>query len=405
MRAILRLRLLADRRSPAGSLGAARLVAARAALDEGRGHGAPVLLRIGLGGLPRAAGAVAALESAAARAPVRPRQARVFWGLLACVGNLARRACCRGPGRSCRARPWWPTDAGDVDESQRRRRDGFCCSSPSACPFAADLAASRVRATPPETLETPRGHRRVARPFATRCAISPRRRGPRLTPAPRSTPGVTRRRAGRRASTRSWRACDGFLAREAIAAEPHATTSGCEILRGMILTRAVDTRLKAFFTGSEVRYGSDAVSRQGLPIARPGSDLRRRDSAAPRRGVGAATTARGRATSSGRSSATSARRSRCGRRAGDRAHGAQRADGQGRPADGRPRPAHRRLRLGHRAGVGAALDQQPHGGRHGAARSRSRARRASPCRSSARADRRSANGTRRSTCARRASCR
>ena len=48
-------------------------------------------------------------------------------------------------------------------------------------------------------------------------------------------------------------ACDGYLAREAIAASLTAEER-CELLRGMILTRAVDNRLKQFFLGSEIRY-------------------------------------------------------------------------------------------------------------------------------------------------------
>jgi 2-oxoisovalerate dehydrogenase E1 component len=48
-------------------------------------------------------------------------------------------------------------------------------------------------------------------------------------------------------------ACDGFLAREAIAASL-TTAERAELLRGMILTRAVDNRLKQFFLGSDVRY-------------------------------------------------------------------------------------------------------------------------------------------------------
>jgi 2-oxoisovalerate dehydrogenase E1 component len=57
--------------------------------------------------------------------------------------------------------------------------------------------------------------------------------------------------------------CDGFLAREAIAA---SLTAGerREILRGMILTRAVDNRLKAFFTGSEVKYGVAGFQGKGF---------------------------------------------------------------------------------------------------------------------------------------------
>jgi TPP-dependent pyruvate/acetoin dehydrogenase alpha subunit len=48
-------------------------------------------------------------------------------------------------------------------------------------------------------------------------------------------------------------ACDGFLAREAIAASL-TRDERRDILRGMILTRAVDNRLKQFFTGTDVRY-------------------------------------------------------------------------------------------------------------------------------------------------------
>ena len=53
----------------------------------------------------------------------------------------------------------------------------------------------------------------------------------------------------------------------------------------MMLTRATDNRLKAFFTGGEVRYGGVAVPGQGISLARPGGDLRRAASgcgAAPR---------------------------------------------------------------------------------------------------------------------------
>jgi 2-oxoisovalerate dehydrogenase E1 component len=48
-------------------------------------------------------------------------------------------------------------------------------------------------------------------------------------------------------------ACDGFLRRAALEA---SLTAGerREILRGMLLTRATDNRLKIFFTGSEIKY-------------------------------------------------------------------------------------------------------------------------------------------------------
>jgi len=57
--------------------------------------------------------------------------------------------------------------------------------------------------------------------------------------------------------------CDGFLRREAIAASLTADERR-EILRGMILTRAVDNRLKLFFTGGEVRYGNSSFQGKGF---------------------------------------------------------------------------------------------------------------------------------------------
>ena len=55
-------------------------------------------------------------------------------------------------------------------------------------------------------------------------------------------------------------ACDGFHRREAIRASL-TPEERVEILRGMVLTRATDNRLKAFFSGGEVRY--KGVSFQG----------------------------------------------------------------------------------------------------------------------------------------------
>src|SRR6267142_232814 len=48
--------------------------------------------------------------------------------------------------------------------------------------------------------------------------------------------------------------CDGFLRRAALEASL-TREERIEILRGMLLTRATDNRLKTFFTSGEVRYG------------------------------------------------------------------------------------------------------------------------------------------------------
>ena len=58
-------------------------------------------------------------------------------------------------------------------------------------------------------------------------------------------------------------ACDGFFAREAIAASL-TPEERREILRGMVLTRAVDNRLKRFFTGAEVTFRGSPFQGKGF---------------------------------------------------------------------------------------------------------------------------------------------
>ena len=58
-------------------------------------------------------------------------------------------------------------------------------------------------------------------------------------------------------------ACDGFLRRAAIR-ESLTPDERREILRGMVLTRATDNRLKTLFTGGEVRYGDAAFQGKGF---------------------------------------------------------------------------------------------------------------------------------------------
>jgi len=88
---------------------------------------------------------------------------------------------------------------------------------------------------------------------------------PRRAPAgvPETTPGVTAHERVRRASADVVDACDGFLRRESIRASL-TPDERREILRGMVLTRATDNRLKALFTGSEVRHGTTAFQGKGF---------------------------------------------------------------------------------------------------------------------------------------------
>src|SRR4029453_12784364 len=101
--------------------------------------------------------------------------------------------------------------------------------------------------------------------------------------APDPTPGVTAQHRLKPARQEVLDACDGFLAREAIAASLTDEERG-EILRGMVLARAVDNRLKQFFASSEVRYkdvpfqgkgfrslGQEAIYAAGIRLRRGAS--------------------------------------------------------------------------------------------------------------------------------------
>jgi len=58
-------------------------------------------------------------------------------------------------------------------------------------------------------------------------------------------------------------AADGFLRRAAIAASL-TNEERLEILRGMVLTRATDNRLKTFFTAGEIKYGAASFQGKGF---------------------------------------------------------------------------------------------------------------------------------------------
>jgi 2-oxoisovalerate dehydrogenase E1 component len=70
---------------------------------------------------------------------------------------------------------------------------------------------------------------------------------------PDPTPGVTATARLQTARDDLVEACDAFLIREAIASSL-TDDERREILRGMILTRAVDNRLKQFFVSGEIKY-------------------------------------------------------------------------------------------------------------------------------------------------------
>jgi 2-oxoisovalerate dehydrogenase E1 component len=77
------------------------------------------------------------------------------------------------------------------------------------------------------------------------------------------TPGVSAATRLALASNELLEACDGFLRRASIRASLTAAER-CEILQGMVLTRATDNRLKTFFTSGEVKYGDAPFQGKGF---------------------------------------------------------------------------------------------------------------------------------------------
>ncbi|MEO8256347.1 MAG: thiamine pyrophosphate-dependent enzyme [Acidobacteriota bacterium] len=80
---------------------------------------------------------------------------------------------------------------------------------------------------------------------------------------PDTTPGTPAHTRLHQASAELLDACDGFLRRSAIEASL-TPEERLEILRGMLLTRATDNRLKAFFTSGEIRYRQTAFQGKGF---------------------------------------------------------------------------------------------------------------------------------------------
>src|SRR6476646_4347307 len=92
-----------------------------------------------------------------------------------------------------------------------------------------------------------------------------RRLDPRLVAAGlgETTPGVSATTRLAHAREELLDACDGFLRREAIRASL-TPDERREMLRGMVLPRATDNRLKTFFNSGEGRYGQTPFQGKGF---------------------------------------------------------------------------------------------------------------------------------------------
>ena len=145
-----------------------------------------------------------------------------------------------------------------IAENLRRQFGAFVLER---YPFAATSAREALAAVTGALPMLESGIDRLREPFAREF----RNRLQRLAPIDLAdpTPGVTASCRFEQALEDIVNACDGFLRRAAIRASLTAEER-LEILRGMIITRATDNRLKAFFTNGEVRYGDSVFQGKGF---------------------------------------------------------------------------------------------------------------------------------------------
>ena len=128
-------------------------------------------------------------------------------------------------------------------------------------PFAAPAAIEAFGAVRAKGAHDEEGIEALRRAFRLELTQRLARMGP--TDVGETTPGVQGATRFRLAVDEVADACDGFLRREAIRASL-TVEERREILRGMILTRATDNRLKTFFTAGEVRYGDAPFQGKGF---------------------------------------------------------------------------------------------------------------------------------------------
>ena len=140
-------------------------------------------------------------------------------------------------------------------------RARFCAFVVEQCPFAIGPAVAAFDRTGRGPLSSPADIEafRVAFAKAFRAGV----KWPALTDEAETTPGVGVSERLRQGTEAVVFACDGFFRREKIAASL-TDDERRELLRGMVLTRALDTRLKVFFSGSEVRYGATPFQGKGF---------------------------------------------------------------------------------------------------------------------------------------------
>ena len=130
-------------------------------------------------------------------------------------------------------------------------------------PFALAPAVAAFEAVCPADPGRDAGAIEALRPRLAQSLLREFAASPPAPGLPETTPGVSVAERLEEARRELLESCDGFLAREAIAAGL-TREERIEILRGMLLTRATDNRLKAFVSGSEVRHRGTPFQGKGF---------------------------------------------------------------------------------------------------------------------------------------------
>ncbi|MEO7274062.1 MAG: thiamine pyrophosphate-dependent enzyme, partial [Vicinamibacterales bacterium] len=128
-------------------------------------------------------------------------------------------------------------------------------------PFAVRLVAGAFAAVAPTDVSSEAAIDAVRPPFAAELRRRLERDRDPLNGE--TTPGISAERRHAQAVEELVEACDGVLRRVAIE-RSLSPAERCEILRGMVLTRATDNRLKTFFTSGEVRYRDTTFQGKGF---------------------------------------------------------------------------------------------------------------------------------------------
>jgi 2-oxoisovalerate dehydrogenase E1 component len=122
-------------------------------------------------------------------------------------------------------------------------------------PFAVAAVRRAIQASPRDRLDSARDDLRTE--------IERQLRNVDIADLPDTTPGVMSEERWNVAVAELLDAVDGFVARESIATSLNADEK-LEMMRGMVLMRALDNRLKQFYLQGDVKYGSLGVQGKGF---------------------------------------------------------------------------------------------------------------------------------------------